>query len=122
MAHLTEAHGYLKMCIQREKEKFQRLEEAQDTPTAELCEGILQTFGGYFGQISSFWSVGLHAEGGMVKEHRQERLQRHPPPGTTTGHSNFLNLGNTGHRGQNLRCPPPPPQPNLCYPTAFLRH
>lgn len=48
MVHLIEAYRYLKVCIQKGKKKFQRLEEAQDTPTAWLCEGVLQTF-------SLFW-------------------------------------------------------------------
>lgn len=38
---------------------FQRLESAQDTPTAQLCEGVLQTFGVYFGQISSLLEFGI---------------------------------------------------------------
>ena len=72
MAHLTEAHRYLKMCIQREKKKSRRLEEAQDTPTALLCKGILQTFRVYLGQISSFLSLKFKVEVIWSRSTRQE--------------------------------------------------
>lgn len=69
------------MCIQKEKKKFPGLEEAQDTPTAQLCEGILQTLRGYFGQISSFLSLEFKVEGGMGQKHSQEVTGEvaHPP-------------------------------------------
>lgn len=109
MAHLTEAHRYLKMCIQREKKKFQRLEEAQDTPPAELCEGILQTLRGYFGQTSSVLSVGFHGEGGVVKEHREEMTGEAAP----SRHRDWVfKLSKFGqHWAQRTKPELPPPRP-----------
>lgn len=72
MARLTEAHRHLKMCIQKEQGKFRRLEEAQDTPTAQVWKDSSKLFEVIWGReaLSRAWNSEQKAAG--VKSIGQE--------------------------------------------------